>query len=46
MINKFTGKYYFLSNISHNEVWYKGIKYLNSEAAFQAQKDSSKCKGN
>lgn len=39
MIDEFKGKYYFLSNFYPHTFWYKGIKYKNSEAAFQAQKN-------
>lgn len=38
MINKFRGKYYFLSNFYEADVEYDGITYNNNEAAFQAQK--------
>jgi hypothetical protein len=38
MINRFRGKYSFLSNFFDSPVTYNGITYLNSEAAFQAQK--------
>ena len=38
MINKFDGKYAFLSNFYDAPVEYNGLCYLNSEAAFQAQK--------
>ncbi|WP_283695830.1 NADAR family protein [Clostridium perfringens] len=38
MIKEFRGKYYFLSNFYDFPVKYKGIEYLNNEAAFQAQK--------
>lgn len=38
-INRFDKKYAFLSNFYHAPVTYKGITYLNSEAAYQAQKD-------
>lgn len=38
MINKFRGKYYFLSNFYDFPVRYQGLEYLNAEAAFQAQK--------
>lgn len=41
MINKFRGKYFFLSNFYDTPVTYKGITYRNSEAAYQAQKVSS-----
>lgn len=37
-INEFKGKYYFLSNFYSCPIEYNGIKFLNSEAAFQAQK--------
>lgn len=37
-INKFRGKYFFLSNFYSATVKYNGILYQNSEAAFQAQK--------
>lgn len=40
MINEFRGKYFFLSNFYAAPVTYKGIKYRNNEAAFQAQKVS------
>ena len=38
MIDKFDGKYAFLSNFYDAPVEYNGLCYLNSEAAFQAQK--------
>lgn len=38
MIDSFTGRYEFLSNFFELPVVYDGIKYRNSEAAFQAQK--------
>lgn len=38
MINEFRLKYYFLSNFYNAPVTYKGITYLNNEAAFQAMK--------
>lgn len=38
VINSFRGKYAFLSNFHEAPVIYKGIRYLNNEAAFQAQK--------
>lgn len=38
MIDEFKGKYYFLSNFYYAPVVYKGVKYSNNEAAFQAQK--------
>lgn len=37
-IDSFKGKYFFLSNFYMADVEYNGIKYLNNEAAFQAQK--------
>jgi ribA/ribD-fused uncharacterized protein len=42
VINEFKGKYYFLSNFYNAPVKYKGLKYLNNEAAFHAQKDLSR----
>lgn len=41
MINEFRGNYYFLSNFSDSKIEYDGYIYLNAEAAFQAQKNSS-----
>lgn len=38
MIDKFEGKYRFLSNFYNASVTYDGLTYLNNEAAFQAQK--------
>ena len=38
MINKFRGKYYFLSNFYEANIEFDGITYQNNEAAFQAQK--------
>lgn len=38
-IDKFDGDYSFLSNFYGVPVTYNGIRYLNNEAAFQAQKD-------
>lgn len=38
MINSFKGEYYFLSNFYEVPVFFDGIQYKNSEAAFQAQK--------
>ena len=37
-IDKFRGKYFFLSNFYPATVSYNGLVYLNNEAAFQAQK--------
>lgn len=39
-IKEFIGEYSFLSNFWPVEVWYEGLKYLSSEAAFQAAKTS------
>lgn len=41
-IDRFEGKYHFLSNFYNAPIEYEGYKYLNNEAAFQAQKDLSK----
>lgn len=41
MINRFKGTYAFLSNFYNAPVEYNGIKYQNSEAAFQACKCES-----
>lgn len=41
MIKEFKGKHYFLSNSSNSRIEYDGYIYLNAEAAFQAQKNSS-----
>ena len=38
MINKFDGKYAFLSNFYECDVTYNSLTYKNSEAAFHAQK--------
>ena len=38
MINKFVSEYAFLSNFFEIPIYYSGILYQNSEAAFQAQK--------
>ena len=37
-IDNFKGEYYFLSNFYPAHTEYEGLKYLNSEAAFQAAK--------
>lgn len=37
-IIRFIDKYYFLSNFYPVDVWFAGIKFKNSEAAFQAMK--------
>lgn len=34
MINKFEGKYYFLSNFSQSTIVYEGITYPTVEHAF------------
>lgn len=44
MIKEFKGKYFFLSNFYMADVEYNGIKYLNNEAAFQAQKCPERAK--
>ena len=38
IIKSFKGKYFFLSNFYPVKIMYNGLVYLNSEAAFQAQK--------
>ena len=38
MIKEFRNKYFFLSNFYEAPVTYKGLTYLNNEAAFHAQK--------
>ena len=42
MIDRFNGKYFFLSNFYEASVTYDGLTYLNNEAAFQAQKTKTK----
>lgn len=37
-IDKFRGEYYYLSNFYDVDLVYNGIRYSNSESAFQAQK--------
>lgn len=37
-IDAFKGEYFFLSNFYEAPVEYDGLQYMNSEAAFQAQK--------
>ena len=44
MINEFIGKYFFLSNFYNCTVTYNGVTYLNTEAAFHAQKCPSRCR--
>ena len=44
MIDIFDGPYAFLSNFYDAAVSYAGLDYLNSEAAFQAQKCPSRAK--
>lgn len=43
MIDNFRGKYFFLSNFFPSNILYQGILYHSAEAAFQAQKDPSRC---
>lgn len=43
MIKEFRDENYYLSNYSPYPVLYEGIRYQNSEAAFQAQKCREKC---
>jgi N-glycosidase YbiA len=38
MIDKFSGKYHFLSNFSEAEVWLDGQSYPSTEHAYQAAK--------
>ena len=38
MISDFRGEYAFLSNFADSPLYYKGLKFANAEAAFQAQK--------
>ena len=38
MIDRFAGEFAFLSNFFNIPVYYNGLLYQNSEAAFQAQK--------
>lgn len=42
MIDRFSGRYFFLSNFYSIPVEYEGLVYENNEAAFQAQKDPSR----
>lgn len=42
MIDRFSGRYFFLSNFYPITVEYDGFVYRNNEAAFQAQKDPSR----
>ena len=42
-IKQFRGEYSFLSNFYGCTINYQGYTYKNNEAAFQAQKDLSKC---
>ena len=42
MIKEFQGEYRWLSNFYHSPLEYKGVKYLNAEAAFQAQKEEGR----
>jgi ribA/ribD-fused uncharacterized protein len=38
-IDRFEGKYYFLSNFYECPITYKGLTFTNTEAAFHAQKN-------
>ena len=38
MISDFRGEYAFLSNFADSPLYYKGLRFANAEAAFQAQK--------
>lgn len=42
MIDKFRGKYFFLSNFYVAPVEYQGLTYQNNEAAFQSAKAKNK----
>lgn len=42
VIDKFDGNYSFLSNFYECEVWFDGLCYKNSEAAFQSAKTKDK----
>lgn len=42
IINKFNGKYYFLSNFFTCNVRYEGVTYHSAECAFQAAKTEDK----
>ena len=42
MIDKFRGKYFFLSNFYVAPVEYQGLTYRNNEAAFQSAKAKNK----
>ena len=41
-IERFDGNYTFLSNFYKAPLVYKGLRYLNSESAYQGQKDPSR----
>lgn len=41
-IERFDGNYSFLSNFYEAPLVYKGLRYLNSESAYQGQKDPSR----
>lgn len=43
-IDRFEGKYFFLSNFYACPVTYKGLEFKSSEAAYQAQKCADKSK--
>ncbi len=44
VISEFRGEFYFLSNFYPVPFYYKGVQFLNAEAAFQAQKDPKRQK--
>ena len=41
MISDFRGEYAFLSNFADCPLYYKGLKFANAEAAFQAQRQQT-----
>lgn len=44
VISEFRGEFYFLSNFYPTPVYYNGTAFMNTEAAFQAQKDPKRAK--
>lgn len=44
VISEFKNSFYFLSNFYPASFYYKGVKFLNAEAAFQAQKDPGRAR--
>lgn len=44
MINKFTGKYYFLSNFSDSKIEIEGMTFNNAEAAYHSFKNPKRSK--